>query len=612
MVLARRILTLTFFLVASTSFSKWEKITERWITAFDMLNSQVGLAAALDGAPLLMRIENGKEFGIVNTSGAINAVTIVDKDIAYMSVSGDGVYKSSGNWEFWKRINADPNAKLVGVTSSRVFAQSGKKLLYSANEAAFEMALGIDTVHEIKSVVGFGDRLIAASQSSIYYSTNGGAGWTKKFSFDLGGTLYLDTVGGVVIAGGNPVVISRDSGKSWATLSTPIFPVTSGRVYGSRDCSGAFYIVTELPNLFEFLRSTDHGVSLQILGPGPGYSAGLKKIVVTDRGSTVFWLDNEYHLIFAKNGIDGTISDSIASKLSIRADTGIVASACQGGKVVPFTVHIGFSECTGVRIDNMTIEGNGFATNFTPKTLGAGEISIPGTYKASKVGYDTGRIKVIFRSLTTNQTEVRTGTVVGRGVSGPAELSLSTDNISYGILDTGGQMIKSLTVLNMGCDALRIDSAMSSLPNVFNISGYTFPMYVLGGSRTYFNITFSPSQKQKYLESLEIYTSEGIRYVTLTGEGTFDPGTATVEGVDNAEPIDILSTIAHFHEGLRIRSTMSESTRGSVYTIAGNLIANVILEAKSDTVVELSEFSSGMYYLLLNNGQPPISFYVVR
>jgi len=579
-----------------------------------MLNAQVALAAALDGAPLLMRIENGKEFGIINTSGTITSVMIVDKDIAYMSVANDGVYKSSGNWEFWKRIYADPNAKPVGVTSTRVFVQSGKKLWYSANEAAFEMALGIDTVHEITSVVGVGDRLVAASQSSLYYSTNGGAGWTKKATLDLGGTLYLDTIGGAVIAGGNPVLISRDSGKSWSTLSTPIFPLTSGRVYGSKDCSGALYIVTELPNLFEFLRSTDHCVSLQVIDGAPSHSTGLKKVVVTDRGSTVFWLDNEYNLLVSKNGVDGTISDSIASKVSIRADTGIVGSACQGGKAVPFKVYVGFSECTGIRIDNMTIEGSGFATNFTPKTLAAGEISFPGTYKASKVGYDTGRIKIIFRSLTTNQTEVRTGTIVGRGISGPAELSLSTDNIPYGILDTGGHLIKSVSVLNMGCDAFRIDSVVSSLPEFFAVSGYTFPMYVLGGSRTYFNITFSPSQKQKYLESLEIYTSEGIRYVTLTGEGTFDPGTVSVaaEDLENATAIEVLSNVAYVTGGLRVRSTMDEISGGAIYTISGKLITTVILEARSDTVIELSAFSPGMYYLLLSNGQPPIPFYVVR
>lgn len=611
MVLSRT-LTLLLLLAGTSSFAKWEKITERWITAFDMLTPRLGLAAALDGLPLVMRIDNGKEFGIINFPNAITSLVIQDRDVAYISVGNDGVYRSSGGWEFWQQIFAHPNAKVAGVTANRVFVQNGKQLLHSHNGGAFAVGVGIDTINAIETVVGFGDKIIAASSSALYYSTNGGLGWVKKMVLDKGGTLYLDTVGGVVVAGGNPVIISRDSGKSWLPLATPIFTEVSGSVYGTRDCSGTFYILKDNISIFEFTRSTDHGISLQMVGEGPVYKQGVKQIRVADRGSAIFWLDKEYNLYAERASIDGIITDSIASKVSLRADTGIVSSACAGGKAVPFKMYIGYPECTGIRIDNLTIEGNGFSAAFTPRILTSGEINVTGTYKPTKVGYDTARIRIIFRSLVTNQTETRTAYVVGRGVTGPAELSLNTDNITYGILDTSEQLIKSVTTLNLGCDAFRIDSAVSSLPDVFNISGYVFPISVPGGNRAYFNVTFSPKKKQKYLESLAIYTSEGIRYVSLIGEGTFSQVSSSVETSEARTPIELVSNVADRTEGLQIRSHHESDRAGEIITADGKHIRSVAILGNTVTVLPLPSFSSGLYYLLVTGSGPPIPFYVLR
>lgn len=608
-----RTLTLFILLSATTSFSQWEKVTQRWISAFDMLTPRFGLAAAIDGAPLVMRLDNGKEFGIINPSGTVTTLTIVDLNIAYMTVAGDGVYKSSANWEFWKRIYADPNGKLVGVTSAGVFIQSGKKLYYSPNELAYSAATGIDTVHEIRQVVGFGNKLVAASQSSLYYSSNGGADWTKKVStLGIGGTLYLDTVAGAVFAGGDPVMVSRDSGKTWSILSTPVYPSTKGYVYGARDCSGTFYIVGELSGSYDFYRSTDHGITLQNVGLGPGKTPAVHHVGILDRGSTLFWLEKDYNLVTRRDGVDRNITDSVVSMLTIRPDTGIVSSACPGGKAVSFSVRVGFPGCTGIRIDNLTIEGNGFATTFIPKTVAGGEVSIPCTYKASKVGYDTARVKVIFRSLTTNNTEIKTASVIGRGVSGPAELSISIDNISFGILDTSELSIKSVTVFNNGCDALRIDSVQSSLPDIFSITGYTFPMYVLGGSRASFNIIFSPQAKQKYLESLELYTSEGIRYVTLSGEGTFETGTGSVgRSTTRVSPIGLVSNIVFSGIELAVTSTLDVEAQAAIYTSFGSFIANIRIEPSSVTNIDVSNLPTGLY-VLAAQGQPPQTFYILR
>ncbi len=609
MVLSRT-LTLLLLLAGTSSFAKWEKITERWITAFDMLTPRLGLAAALDGLPLVMRIDNGREFGIINFPNAITSLIIQDKDVAYISVGNDGVYKSSGGWEFWQKILADANAKVVGVTTNRVFVQSGKQLLHSLAGGTFTPGVGIDTLKPIQEVVGYGDKIIAASSTALYYSTNGGLGWVKKADLTAGGTLYLDTVGGVVVAGGSPVLISRDSGKNWTPLTTPIFFDVSGSVYGTRDCSGTFYIVNDNVSVFEFIRSTDHGVSLQMVGEGPVYNQGLKQIRVVDRGSSIFWLDKEYNLYVDRASIDGLIIDSIASKVSLRADTGVVASACGGGKATPFKMYVGYTECTGIRVDNLTIEGNGFSAAFTPRTIGAGEFTVTGMYKPTKVGYDTARIRIIFRSLITNQTETQIAYVVGRGVTGPAELSLNTDNITYGILDTSEQLIKSVSTLNLGCDAFRIDSVVSTLPDVFDVSGYVFPIHVPGGNRAYFNVTFSPKKKQKYLESLVIYTSEGVRYVSLIGEGTFEQIVASVTPDKGQSLIELLSTVVS--RGLQIRSRYETDRFGEIYTADGRPILSVMLGGASITSVALSSFSSGIYYLHVAGGGPPLPFFVLR
>jgi hypothetical protein len=214
--------------------------------------------------------------------------------------------------------------------------------------------------------------------------------------------------------------------------------------------------------------------------------------------------------------------------------------------------------------------------------------------------------------LITNQTETKTATITARGISGPAELSLNTDNISYGILDTGEHSIKSVSVLNMGCEAFHIDSVISSLPEIFSVSGYVFPLYVLGGSRAYFNIVFTPDAKRKYLESLEIYTSEGIRYVTLSGEGTFDPGTTSVTvPMPELPSIRVSQNVLRGSDALEIISNEDHAQTVSIYTISGECMERLTLEPHVLRSIDLFRYANGKYFVVAR-GKPAIPLYILR
>lgn len=586
-------------------------MTTRTVTAFDMYAPRFGLAAAGGPARLLFRIDNDREFGILVPSGAITSIVIRDRDVAYMSVAGDGIYRSSGNWEFWQRIYTATDAKFLSFVGKKLFIRVGTKLYYSSDGIQFDAAAGIDTADIIESVAGYGERLAAASEHALYYSVNGGAAWTKvKSGLELGGTLYADTATRSIFAGANELLVSRDSGKSWQAVPTILYS-SSGALYGTHDCSGVFYIGPDLRanGRLELLRSIDHGKSLQMIGAF--LPQKIAKLVILDRGSTIYWLDSSGALRMNRDGIDGFILDSVASEVSVTADTGITAFACPGAVAKPFTLHMSFSECTGIKIDSVMFEGSAaFATSFTPGiTVASGEVSVPCSYRADDPGYDTALVKVTFRSLLTNQTEVAYGIVTGRGVTEPAKMEVAEEQLDFGIVDTSEDAVKAIAIRNTGCDAFRIDSVVSSLPEIFAITDAgTFPLFVKGGTQITFTVTFKPRDKREYAESFELYTSEGTRYITLIGTGTYQPGTASV-GAGNKQPAIRLSRNI-VSDMLEVYSAYPRVVEAEIFDAAMRRTRRMTLYPMERAQADMSGLSSGLYFLVA--GEYALPFYHIR
>lgn len=488
-----------------------------------MLTARRGLVAVGDAAPFVGIYVDGNITGVFIPSGQVNSIIIRDAQTAYFTVRGDGLYKGTVGWSIWTQMVSGPDLALVGVHGSQIFLNRGKQLQYFGAGQTFINANGIvvgDSIYDaafISSSICF-----TVSHSRLYKSFDGGANWqTVLDTLVRAESLYYDSTHKLLYIGGKQPLQSADSGKTFVPVQNIFFFSTAGQILGARDCSGTFYIGPDSTERIEMLRSTSQAKFIQEVGVANFSSYRYLKTVILDRGSTFFWLDKSGLLSVSRNGLDGTIPEQVEPRVLLYTQDSITNSTCPSAKATNFTLNVRYDDCTGIVVDSfLAAKPNKAFTipQFVGKFIADSTIMVSCAFRAQHTGDDSVEIRMVFHSLTTGLTETKKFIVRATGYADVPIYSASAEAISFGEVKVGRKETRTLTISNIGCDTLLIDSLESSFPAYFSFTAPKYPVRIPTQKSFALDIDFTPHEEGDYLESLAIRMKTGSRYITLVGK----------------------------------------------------------------------------------------------
>ena len=599
------VLLYPFSLFAQVHNPTWKLIDDRKMSTFDMLTTRTGLVAIADDVQsswIIARYLNGSVDGIYAANGNVTSMIIRDADAAYVSVRGDGVYLSSNKWKNYERILDDPNATVLAVRGSDIFVNKGRNLYYSKDGRTFQASNGIDPTDSITALEIFSTQTsVAVTGTSVYRTTNGGKDWNFVIDkLERTNSVYVDRTHKSIYIGGSKLFKSYDSGASWQILSS-IFFTLSGPVIGSRDCSGTLYIGPDSATHGEIYRSGDQGRFFQEAGQAIFSSTRLRKGVVLDRGSTFFWLDKSGFLGVVRDGIDSVVTDSVRDRVVIEIDTGIRNSLCNNAPPTAFTSRISFDQCTGISLDSLKLvnPAPAFITAFAKTFLGDSTVRVSFTFRAKHPGYDTAHYRLRFTSPTTGNVEQKFFDVIGFGTIGSPELNFSNPELNFPNTGLDSTNKLTLTLMNPGCDTLVIDSILSTNPAVFLLQVKQYPIKIAPSKSAPLTISFNPHLEGDYLESLQLNTDIGTKYVALRGIGNRG-GTGAVLNRQATQPIRIFPNPAK--SAVTISSTLPLPSEITIYDLLGNEMRKLDTEMALTTTVDINALTEGCYILSFGRG----------
>lgn len=521
----RSVFFILFFFTLRASAS-WSIIEDRKVTSFDMLTTRLGLIATNDAARVLGKWDNGTFLGVYIPNGEVNSIVIEDNDVAYASIKGDGIYQSSSGWSSWTKIADAVNSRIVTARGGQIFILKGSELWFRTG-GSFVQSSGIPSSDSVRDVaIVSAQTSYALSATRLFRTNNGGKDWSVVIdTVRTGQTLYYDTTHHILYIGAKLPLRSLDNGNTFLPMTSIFFFSTSGAVFGTRDCSGTFYIGPDSAEHLEMYRSTSHGKYIQEVGSAIFLSYRYVKCVILDRGSTFFWLDKSGILSVSRDGCDGTIPDSVANYILFHSDSTIVNSVCAGASASSFSLKVRYDLCNKIILDSLVLTkpNPSFSFSFSPKTIADTEISIAGTFRAKNIGFDSVQLRLSYHSTITNLRESKDITVYAEGISDNAVLSIPQESIAFGRVRVDDLKKDTITLMNIGCDTLRIDSIQSSFPALFFIEQKNYPVFILPDKSVSVAVEFSPKSEGDFLESAALWTNLGRTFITLTGTGYLDP-----------------------------------------------------------------------------------------
>ncbi|MEI8135634.1 MAG: hypothetical protein WCH46_11280 [bacterium] len=606
-----RFLTILFLLLAEVVSAQhqptWELVESRKMSSFDMLTTRTGAFAINDGGyHAIAKYENGKITDVFVAGDLISSVLIKDGNTVFFSVKNDGIYQSSNSWKNYTNIFPEPSATLLAVGNGLMLANLGTQLNYSSDGGAtFIPSSGIPVTETITTAEVLNAGIaFALTGKKLYRTMDGGKTWiTLLDTLVQTNTIYIDRTRNYIYIGGSRLLRSPDNGGHWDNITSLFFDVLPGPVIGAKDCSGAIYIGPDkATHGSDMYRSVDQGHFFQIAGPTSFSSIRMRKGVVLDRGSTIFYLDSSGLLSVVRDGIDSVISDSVRDRLVIQADTAVNNSLCPGTPATSFAASLIFDQCTGIVLDSLkqTPLSATFTAKFTPGFLGDTTVTIPMSFHATHSGPDTVHYKLKFHSPTTGNIETKFFDVVGFGVAGSPDIKLSTTEIDFPQTGIDSTHKQTLTISNPGCDLLVIDSVISSNPAVYLIEPKNYPLKIVPGKSNSVAITFNPHLEGEYLESAEIASNVGNKFVTLKGTATTHP----VEGVRIfSEKYNIRIAPNPAQKIISLASDFALPQHLFLRDVLGREVLPIETGKTNNCLIDVSNFPNGYYFLDFGDGR---------
>jgi hypothetical protein len=595
-------LVLLLLCLALPASATWHVFSTNGATAIDFRNPHQGVLSMNDVKHLIQVYQDGNLNGVFQAPDVVTGLTIQDSLIAWATVSGNGLYIGTKHWSNWKQTSSRSDLTLIASTPSRLFVYSLGQLYYTIDGLNLNAASGIPQNDSITAMDYLTDDIVfAASRTKLYRSTNQGQDWTLVASgMKACTTLFADRSNNLVYAGGDTIRKSTNGGVTWSTMKVPL-PFTwsnlSGDVVGTHDCTGVFYVVADQLNTnYQLIRSSDQGRRFESIDNLPPLASPLRHAWVFDRGATFWWWDwtvnnGAPNLASSDDGIDGFITDSVAMYLSALTDP-IYDTAC--GASTPFTLSLFSSICTPIHIDSVTATtalGKINKLQFA-KTLQGDSTTVAINYLPLESGTDSITLHVWLHGLEWKIPEY-VDVTTNAFVSGePAKLGAVSD-LDFGSVRTDSVKTLTLSIPNVGCQTLRIDSIVSTDPSIFSIDGWTMPLYLKSDSVLQVPLYFAPRSSGRVVESIEIGTNAGHEFVTVQGSG-----------------VKVLSDVMDVNEqNIRIypnpaSTTLRTSARATI--IVFDLLGREWLRGIGESF-DVSLLPAGQYFVRMNGETIPLS-----
>jgi len=335
-------------------------------------------------------------------------------------------------------------------------------------------------------------------------------------------SVFADRTHGLLFAAGDNLRRSTDDGKTWQIIIPPLqfeLLAIDGKIYGAHDCSGTFYVVGT-----NIMRSEDGGNTFVSVQPQPlGGHYLFVKGWAFDRGSTVFWQNNIPPYVYlgpltvSHDGINGLIKDSVRSAISVSSGD-IVDTICSSAAAL--SIRVGSSICTGIRIDSISVlrAAGTIAKKIAAKTLFGDTTQFQLSYIGRAGGSDSLSLRVWFHSLEWGIKEFKDVQAIAENIALPAILAAPI-KLDFGDVHIDSARQLTLQITNTGCTSLRIDSLISSNPALFSVSSQSYPLNIGKDTTRKITVTFVPKTRGAFIESIELGSSAGHRFIELLGNG---------------------------------------------------------------------------------------------
>ena len=218
----------------------------------------------------------------------------------------------------------------------------------------------------------------------------------------------------------------------------------------------------------------------------------------------------------------GTTTVLAVSGTGLQAAIGLTPSSANFGSVPvgstnSQTIQIGNTGNGVLTITQASVTGSGFSTTglTLPLSINPGlSITFNAQYQPSAVGAASGSISLVSNAATSPSVVPLTAT----GVAATQILSLSTNAVSFGSVDTGTNPTQTVSVTNTGNTNVQI-SQFTVGGAGYSLSGATTPVTLTPSQGMTFNIIFSPT-----------VTGSVSGSVTITSNATSSPATISLSG----------------------------------------------------------------------------------
>jgi hypothetical protein len=181
------------------------------------------------------------------------------------------------------------------------------------------------------------------------------------------------------------------------------------------------------------------------------------------------------------------------------------------------TIQIGNTGNSVLTITQASVAGTGFSTSglTLPLSINPGLSSTFNVqYQPTSLSAASGSITIVSNAPTSPSVVALTGT----GVAATQILSLSTNTLSFGSLDTGASKTQTVTVTNTGNSDVQI-SQIAASGTGYTLSGAGVPVTLTPLEKLTFSVIFSPT-----------VTGAASGSVTITSNATGSPAAITLSG----------------------------------------------------------------------------------
>jgi hypothetical protein len=595
------LISLLFLIAPHRSSGSWTWVdSAEFIRVADFYNAHLGLVAFGEVQGPLMRYADGTLTGVTDIN--MEQLAIQDSNRAW-GCDNLNIFLGTAKWTIWSQTSLTVSSpQLIAATSDGLFFRADSNLYFTSDGIAATAATGIPHNDPIRAIDYLSkSTLIAVSATAIYRSTDGGLAWSRAASAPLrtNASVYADRVHGIVFTGGDNLRKSTDNGRTWnVVIPPPQFELLAidGQVYGAHDCSGTFYVSGT-----NIMRSEDGGNTFVSTQPLPlGGKFLFLKGWTFDRGSTVFWQNNQLPyvsfgpLAVSHDGINGLLKDSVASAITVAADA-ISDTVCDAN-AANFSIRVQSSLCTGVRIDSIGVvrSTGAIGRKIAGKTLFNDSAQFSLTYAGVVGGIDSITLRVWLHSLEWGMKEFVDVKTTAVNVSLPPVL-IATDKLDFGDVHIDSTKQMFVRISNSGCAALRVDSVVSSNPTLFTVASQIFPLSVPRDSARNIAVTFAPKVRGLALESIELGTNAGHRYIAVEGNGV----TQEQQDVKQLDRSNILIGPNPAFDIIHIRGLRSVEN-----VAVRDLLGRTMIEQNVDgvdTEVSVAALAPGMYVLTVGH-----------